>query len=107
VSFDWIMEAFLSMFILASQDNWPTHMLAGMDSTGPLTGRRHHNLHPTPYTLHSTPYTLHPMLVLVLNPEPPVQAQQLPGAGRLLHRGGDAPSSSFSSLLSLQVLEGP
>ena len=38
VNFDNIYTAFIAMFILSSQDDWPSHLFASMDGTGPLTG---------------------------------------------------------------------
>jgi hypothetical protein len=39
-NFDNVWNAFVAMFILSSQDDWPSHMFAAMDGTGPLTGRK-------------------------------------------------------------------
>ncbi len=38
LSYGWIGSAMLSMFILASQDNWEVAMYAGVDATGKDTG---------------------------------------------------------------------
>ena len=38
VNFDNIWNALIAMFILSSQDDWPSHMFASIDGTGPLTG---------------------------------------------------------------------
>eukprot|EP00291_Cryptomonas_curvata_P014439 CAMPEP_0172153224 /NCGR_PEP_ID=MMETSP1050-20130122/1310_1 /TAXON_ID=233186 /ORGANISM="Cryptomonas curvata, Strain CCAP979/52" /LENGTH=988 /DNA_ID=CAMNT_0012821705 /DNA_START=410 /DNA_END=3377 /DNA_ORIENTATION=- len=38
IKYDWIGDALLSMFILASQDNWECSMFAAIDSTGKKTG---------------------------------------------------------------------
>jgi hypothetical protein len=40
VNFDNIWSAFVAMFILSSQDDWPSHMFASMDGTGSLTGMK-------------------------------------------------------------------
>jgi len=40
VNFDNVWNAFVAMFILSSQDDWPSHMFAAMDGTGPLTGMK-------------------------------------------------------------------
>jgi len=41
INFDHIGEAVLTMFILASQDNWPEIMWSGVDATTKKTGPRH------------------------------------------------------------------
>ncbi|KAJ1482881.1 Ion transport protein-domain-containing protein [Baffinella frigidus] len=38
VNFDWILPAIQSVFVLATQDDWPNHMLAGIDATDTRTG---------------------------------------------------------------------
>ena len=40
INFDNVWNAFVAMFILSSQDDWPSHMFASMDGTGGLTGMR-------------------------------------------------------------------
>ncbi len=40
VNFDNIWNALIAMFILSSQDDWPSHMWASVDGTGPLTGNK-------------------------------------------------------------------
>jgi len=40
VQFDNIWNAWIAMFILSSQDDWPSHMFASVDGTGPLTGMK-------------------------------------------------------------------
>jgi len=40
VQFDNIWNAWIAMFILSSQDDWPSHMWAAVDGTGPLTGAK-------------------------------------------------------------------
>jgi len=44
-NFDNMYRAVMSIFILATQDDWPIHMWAGVDATGKLTGpMQNHNL---------------------------------------------------------------
>jgi len=40
INFDNVWNAFVAMFILSSQDDWPSHMFSSMDGTGGLTGMR-------------------------------------------------------------------
>ena len=58
-------------------------------------------VHPTPYTLHPAPYTLHPT-PYTLHPSP-----YTPRAAATAHNLPSSGATSSSSLLSLQVLEGP
>ena len=39
-NYDNVWNAFIAMFTLSTQDDWPSHMLAAMDGTGPLTGMK-------------------------------------------------------------------
>uniref|UniRef100_A0A7S0VSM7 EF-hand domain-containing protein n=1 Tax=Hemiselmis tepida TaxID=464990 RepID=A0A7S0VSM7_9CRYP len=44
-NFDNMYRAVMSIFILATQDDWPIHMWAGVDATAKLTGpKQNHNL---------------------------------------------------------------
>ena len=43
VNFDYILPAVQSIYVLATQDDWPNHMLAGIDATDARTGPYQNN----------------------------------------------------------------
>jgi hypothetical protein len=42
-NFDNLVQGFLAQMMLSSQDDWPPHMFAATDVTGPVTGRFQNN----------------------------------------------------------------